>query len=84
MCQDSIYLTSPAGTIAASFIESVSWNDRAFDERLVFDQTKKEAIEALITVHLEMTKSMDIIEGKGNGLIILLHGGPGKSPIMRL
>jgi ATP-dependent Lon protease len=31
------------------------------------DQTKKLAAE----------KSTDLIKGKGNGLIILLHGGPG-------
>ncbi|CAI7568677.1 unnamed protein product [Penicillium pancosmium] len=31
----------------------------------------------LITVHTTSTKSTDVIEGKGNALIILLHGGPG-------
>lgn len=38
---------------------------------------KKELIKALVTVHTTSTKSTDIIEGKGNALIILLHGGPG-------
>ena len=38
-------------------------------------------IEALITVHIQSSTdtatTTDVIEGKGKGLIILLHGGPG-------
>jgi SpoVK/Ycf46/Vps4 family AAA+-type ATPase len=41
------------------------------------DGHKKELIQALVTVHSTSAKSTDIIEGKGNALIILLHGGPG-------
>lgn len=57
-------------------IRPVKWNKKAF-ERLVLDFHKKEIIEALVKVHVSTSKSTDIIEGKGNGLIILLHGGPG-------
>jgi MoxR-like ATPase len=28
-------------------------------------------------VHITTSASTDVIEGKGNGLIVLLHGGPG-------
>jgi SpoVK/Ycf46/Vps4 family AAA+-type ATPase len=39
---------------------------------------KKELIKALVTVHTTGQPSkMDIVDGKGRGLILLLHGGPG-------
>lgn len=57
-------------------IEPVVWNKTAF-ERLVLDQKSKELIKALVTVHVSAKKMGDIISGKGNGLIILLHGSPG-------
>ncbi|KAL3456759.1 hypothetical protein BJX64DRAFT_32952 [Aspergillus heterothallicus] len=57
-------------------IKPVDWNDKAFD-RLVMQHHKKELIKALVTVHTSAIESTDIIEGKGNALIILLHGGPG-------
>lgn len=43
------------------------------------DRSKKELIQALVTVHLKrkaITKA-DFMTGKGEGLLILLHGGPG-------
>lgn len=54
----------------------MNWNTKAF-ERLVLDPKKKRLLKALIDVHQTTSKGVDIIEGKGNGLIILLHGGPG-------
>lgn len=54
----------------------VQWNKQAF-ERLVLDPQSKELINALVSVHLSGKKASDIISGKGNGLIILLHGSPG-------
>lgn len=58
------------------YIEPVSWNKAAF-ARLVLKQDKKDLIEALVTNHLKVGSMVDVIEGKGNGLVILLHGGPG-------
>ena len=52
------------------------WNKAAFD-RLVLDQDKKYLITAMVKEHVLSDVSADVIEGKGNGLIILLHGGPG-------
>jgi SpoVK/Ycf46/Vps4 family AAA+-type ATPase len=57
----------------------VQWNKKAFQQHLVLSEPKKEVIKALITVHIANNNSMttDIVESKGKGLIILLHGGPG-------
>ena len=54
----------------------IDWNIEAFD-RLVLASHKKELVKALVTVHLATAASTDVIEGKGNGLIMLLHSGPG-------
>jgi SpoVK/Ycf46/Vps4 family AAA+-type ATPase len=57
----------------------VQWNKDAFERHLVLKSQKKELIKALVTVHIAdgSASTTDIIEGKGKGLIILLHGGPG-------
>lgn len=57
-------------------IRPVPWNKEAFN-RLVLKSKKKELIKALVMVHLATTQNADVVEGKGNGLIILLHGSPG-------
>ena len=66
-------------TLTIEDIREIKWNEDAFDKRLVLSSNKKELIKALITVQIgnSNNRSSDIIEGKGNGLIILLHGGPG-------
>jgi AAA+ superfamily predicted ATPase len=46
-------------------------------ESLAVDSETKELIQALITSRLVAEKGADMIEDKGNGLTILLHGGPG-------
>ena len=54
----------------------VCWNTEAFDN-LVVDNTTRKLIKALVMRQLEADKGTDLIAGKGQGLIILLHGGPG-------
>lgn len=54
----------------------VDWNKKAF-ERLVLEPRTKEMIYALVDVQARAVKMDDIITGKGNGLIVLLHGSPG-------
>ncbi|KAI0899361.1 hypothetical protein F4806DRAFT_250896 [Annulohypoxylon nitens] len=54
----------------------VVWNTRAF-ESLVLEESTKELIQALVSNQTETERSTDVISGKGNGLILLLHGGPG-------
>ncbi|RDW59547.1 hypothetical protein BP6252_12634 [Coleophoma cylindrospora] len=63
-------------TLRVEHIRDAEWNTAAF-ERLVLKSNKKELIQALVTVHLGKTNTADVVEGKGNGLILLLHGPPG-------
>ncbi|KAK4165534.1 hypothetical protein QBC43DRAFT_234781 [Cladorrhinum sp. PSN259] len=57
-------------------IRSVTWNEQAFDS-LVADEDMKEMVLALVTNHLPAETGTDLIENKGNGLIMHLHGPPG-------
>jgi hypothetical protein len=64
----------------------VKWNKEAFD-RLVLPNKTKDMVKSLVMVRAaqrglkerRVLDSMrdDLIAGKGNGLIMLLHGGPG-------
>ncbi|RYC62787.1 hypothetical protein CHU98_g3424 [Xylaria longipes] len=56
--------------------EPVTWNKQAF-KHLVIKERKKRLIQALISNQIEAEKSTDLITGKGSGLVMLLHGGPG-------
>ncbi|ETS76758.1 hypothetical protein PFICI_12145 [Pestalotiopsis fici W106-1] len=57
-------------------VSLIKWNEDAF-KRLVLGDESKELIQALIEVHMSSKRSADMIEGKGNGLLVLLHGPPG-------
>lgn len=57
-------------------ITDVVWNMDAF-QHLVMEEQTKELVHALVNHHIESERGTDIIHRKGNGLIILLHGGPG-------
>lgn len=63
--------------IKIDLIEDVQWNKDAFSQHLVADDDTKELIEALVTSQLALENSTDVIENKGKGLIMLLHGSPG-------
>ncbi|KAF4447967.1 hypothetical protein F53441_8558 [Fusarium austroafricanum] len=58
------------------FLRDVVWNTEAFDHLVVQEETKL-LIQAVVTNQLRTTENADLIRGKGNGLFILLHGGPG-------
>jgi hypothetical protein len=60
----------------ADWLSEVVWDKEAF-KKLVLAQKTKDLIEALIVNQIAAEKSTDLISGKGNGLILLLHGGPG-------
>ena len=72
--------------ILVDSVRPVTWNKTAYD-RLVLPPQTKELVKALVTVRTSQRgvkqglglagKREDIIAGKGNGLIMLLHGGPG-------
>jgi predicted ATPase with chaperone activity len=67
-------------------VTPVSWNKEAFD-RLVLPQRTKNMVKSLVLVRKtdaaapvvpgQKRKRSDLIKGKGGGLIMLLHGGPG-------
>lgn len=57
-------------------ITDVTWNKEAFKQLVVPDVTK-ELIQAAVTAHGHHLMAPDIITDKGQGLLILLHGGPG-------
>ncbi len=65
-----------SGSLQVDYIRPATWNKKAF-ERLVLRPDKKKLIEALVKIHLDNNHATDVIEGKGAGLIILLHGPPG-------
>jgi len=54
----------------------IPWNNEAFDTLVVYPGIK-ELIMVLVTNKIEASKSTDLMSWKGNGLIVLLHGGPG-------
>ncbi|GAB1217517.1 hypothetical protein ATERTT37_006756 [Aspergillus terreus] len=62
--------------LAVDRILDVRWNREAFHS-LVIENKAKNLIEALVVSQLEEEKSTDLISGKGNGLVLLFHGGPG-------
>ncbi|KAI1169754.1 hypothetical protein F4777DRAFT_584592 [Nemania sp. FL0916] len=62
--------------LEVDLIQDVAWNKKSF-EHLVVDIETKELVQALVTHQIEREQNTDVIENKGNGLIILLHGGPG-------
>ncbi|KAM7217128.1 Fidgetin-like protein 1 [Rhypophila decipiens] len=72
-------------------IQPTDWNKMAY-EQLVLPKRTKNLVKALVMVRkqareesdesqeaglAEILKKDDLIAGKGNGLIMLLHGGPG-------
>jgi hypothetical protein len=63
-----------------------SWRPESFD-RLVLDQHNKENLLRLAKNNsrlVQSSKSKDIIEGKGKGIVLLLHGPPGVGKTVRL
>jgi hypothetical protein len=67
--------------VSVGNLEPVSWNREAI-ELLVLDENKKDLLKGLVAQHSHRTKTGefgDLIENKGKGLVILLHGPPGVS-----
>ncbi|KAK8104977.1 ATPase family AAA domain-containing protein 3A-like [Apiospora kogelbergensis] len=61
-----------------SGIKDIVWNEHAYDS-LVREPNKKEIVQALVESHkYHPTESIDdVIQGKGKGLVAVLHGPPG-------
>jgi SpoVK/Ycf46/Vps4 family AAA+-type ATPase len=61
-----------------SGVEEIAWNEQAY-ESLVLEPSTKEIVKALVESHkYHATESIDdVIQGKGKGLVAVLHGPPG-------
>ncbi|ROW16792.1 hypothetical protein VPNG_01542 [Cytospora leucostoma] len=61
-----------------SGIKDISWNEKAY-ESLVLEPKTKETVKALVESHkYHAAESIDdVIQGKGKGLVAVLHGPPG-------
>ena len=57
-------------------VTDIVWNKQAFED-LVAEPETKELVQALVMKRINANKSTDFVAGKGNGLIMLLHGAPG-------
>lgn len=73
--------TKQAFNVSLENLKPISWNSNAI-ELLVLDQSKKDLLKGLVAQHSHRAKTGDfgdLIENKGKGLVILLHGPPGVS-----
>ncbi|KAK7734115.1 hypothetical protein SLS63_004400 [Diaporthe eres] len=61
-----------------SGVQEIRWNEHAYDS-LVLEKRTKETVKALVESHkYHATESIDdVIQGKGKGLVSVLHGPPG-------
>ncbi|KAI0892965.1 hypothetical protein F4806DRAFT_488633 [Annulohypoxylon nitens] len=57
-------------------VEDVTWNVGVF-EKVQLEDDSKDLIRALVSNTIASEQNTDLIQGKGNGLILLLHGSPG-------
>lgn len=66
-------------TVSIDNLQPVKWNEDAMDH-LVLDNKKKDMLKDLVRYHSNRNRRNergDIIAGKGQSLVILLHGPPG-------
>ncbi|XDG05445.1 hypothetical protein ABKA04_005060 [Annulohypoxylon sp. FPYF3050] len=57
-------------------VKEITWNKDIF-KKVELHSESKELIIALVSNTIETEKNTDLVRGKGNGLILLLHGSPG-------
>lgn len=63
------------GRIVVNGLSAIAWREDAF-EKLVMEEEQKELIHSLVKFH--GVGFNDLIDGKGGGCILLLHGEPGQ------
>lgn len=60
------------------FLSEIPFNDHVFQDSLILEEKYKRMILSLVQVHSKPGFDFDdIIKGKGQGVVILLHGEPG-------
>jgi len=58
-------------------LSDIEWNENCFDQ-LVLDPGTKKTVQALVSSHTRDRETFDdIVKGKGQGLVCVLHGPPG-------
>ncbi|KAH6883168.1 P-loop containing nucleoside triphosphate hydrolase protein [Alternaria rosae] len=58
-------------------LDEITWNDRAYDHLIIANE-RKELLLTFVQQHEDaMGVSQDVVEGKGQGLVVLLSGPPG-------
>lgn len=65
--------------VSVDNLQPVEWNKDAMDH-LVLDTRKKDMLKGLVSYHSSRNRRSeraDLIVGKGESLVILLHGPPG-------
>jgi AAA+ superfamily predicted ATPase len=62
-------------------ISAIVYNDRVFDQ-LVLPDSQKELVRVLVENHSKGADFDDFVEGKGKGLVSVLHGPPGVGKTM--
>jgi hypothetical protein len=83
------YLTTPASmavfsiddqdwySVSMDSLQEKKWSPTAFD-RLVLDADTKSTLKHLARTNIQPAeRTADVIEGKGRGIVMLLHGPPG-------
>ena len=68
------------GQFLVRHIKEVEWNSAAFDQVIIPDKHKHLLVSLLQGQNARrnaIEAKNDIIEGKGKGLVVLLHGPPG-------
>ncbi|BGP33012.1 hypothetical protein JCM10296v2_004801 [Rhodotorula toruloides] len=67
------------GEFLISRLSPVVWRNESFSH-LVIPASYRRIVKALVTVHAGALKEklmVDVVEGKGNGLVMAFHGAPG-------
>ncbi|KAI1393497.1 P-loop containing nucleoside triphosphate hydrolase protein [Hypoxylon trugodes] len=58
-------------------VTPIEWNTKCFDD-LVLNQDTKKTVQAVVSTHSNKREGFDdIVKGKGQGLVCVLHGPPG-------
>lgn len=71
------------GEFLVSRVSSIEWRNESF-AHLVIPNSYRRIIKALVTVHagdLKQQLMTDVVEGKGTGLVMALHGSPGTGKV---
>ncbi|KAL6241869.1 hypothetical protein RBB50_011114 [Rhinocladiella similis] len=86
ICSETVYAfclqTKRWGELAVDHVEHINWDSSAFDILMV-PKDPKEIVQSLVENHTKGSKAEgdtefdNIIQGKGQNVVILLHGPPG-------